>query len=353
MLQSYLIYCTLLVAGVFFAWCATDTKRKIFVVAIALSFAAIAGLRAPSVGMDTIAYTKVFDQIFAGNIESAYGEKGFKYLVYLLSRISQNKNFIFFVFALTTNLLMLLRLWDFEETTAFQWVVFCYYITFFFFSLNGLRQALAISIIFYATKYLKKGYFLFLLSIIVAMFFHKSAIIALAYLPCELFKWKYLPRKQKNLLITLFCVSPFFVIYAFNLLTTQYSYFFDTLLLDIGWGVVIKIGLILFTSWLVSYDRKDRGEKVLPLQAKEDQMIKIYYLFGLFLTAFSYIIPLIGRIGLYLYVYESVYMGWAIKNYKKDDRLKLIIGCFFLILLFIELLGNGQYAMPYLFIWQT
>ena len=101
----------------------------------------VAGFRAYSVDLDTVTYKDIITAVFNKDF-TVWGEVGFKYFAYALGLISKEVTFILIIFALITNALVVFRLYDFKDKISFPVAILCYYVQFYSFSLNGMRQIL-------------------------------------------------------------------------------------------------------------------------------------------------------------------------------------------------------------------
>lgn len=121
----------------------------------------VAGLRRVSVGIDTATYDAAFTLIERGQTEQVFGlERGFVGVCALLLRLWRSHGFLFFVFALASYGLLFFRLWQERGRLSFPWAALALYIGFYPFSLNGMRQFLAVALVVYATGYLREGKYL-------------------------------------------------------------------------------------------------------------------------------------------------------------------------------------------------
>jgi transmembrane protein EpsG len=102
---------------------------------------------------------------------------GFNILQILLQKLSDDPQILIFVTALVTNTLILLILFKYSrriELSLFVYIASGMYLV----SMNGIRQALAASIVFTATRFIINGNFLnFFIVILLASTIHQTAII--------------------------------------------------------------------------------------------------------------------------------------------------------------------------------
>lgn len=355
-MQTYIVYISLLLVSFFFARRAEIKEDKKYVIYIITIFALIAGLRKFTVGIDTKGYMDAIDNIIVGNLRLAYGlEWSFRYICYGISYLIKDSQWFLMIFAFVSNAFIILRIWDFREYASFSVSVIAYYIMFYMMSLNLMRQFVAIAIIFYATRYLEKGQHIkYVCYILVATLFHRSSLIAVLFVLFNITAWKFLTKKQKVFLGAVICCSPVLGIYIYKSMNQYLSYFEES---DFNIGAMIIIKCLLL---MASYVMVDKASRV-PLS--KDSLVRRGYIqrtsatsyaLGLLLTGTEYIWKFVSRIGLYFYVFETVYVGIVFKQ--KNTRNNIIFKLLFIMILayqfMINMIGNGQGQHPYLFFWQ-
>lgn len=353
-MQTYIIYIGLLLVCYLVSKDAEkkDKKNKIYIIIILLTL--VAGLRGESVGLDTNSYMTKFEYISNGQFGYAYGlEMGFKLLCYVLLRIVNNSTFLFLCLAFVTNALMILRFWDYKDIASFPCMVVCYYIGFYFSTMNITRQLCGIAILFYCTKMLKEQKYIrfILITVLTGIFIHQTALIGLGFLALEVFQWKMLSSKQRVLLLMGMLMLPVALIYVMNAMS-RYEKYFSSIQVDIGIMLPIKILFVLFTSFIASGGNiskmfTGRGNY-------EENSVRIYYVLGILLSFLGYFFTFVQRIGWYYYIYEGVYMGMLLKTRSRNNK-KVYIFCLIVLFgyMFMQaLVGDGQGVVPYKFVWQ-
>ena len=151
--------------------------------------ALLAGLRNSSVGTDTINYVNMFESAKAFNsittvLQNINVEKGFVGLIYLISRFTNNVFWMLFLCELLTCFFVWKAI---DDNVSDQHKVFSmalYYLLFYSFSFNIMRQMIAMSIMLFSYRYIKKReLFKFLICVVFAYTFHKSAVIGFLLYP--------------------------------------------------------------------------------------------------------------------------------------------------------------------------
>ncbi len=361
MLQSYIIYVGTAVVSCMLAYMAASTNKRKYIWWIIAVFTLVAGLRSENVGLDTESYLQKFELIAGGQMEFAYGlEFSFRIICYVLSLISDNSTFFLMTFALLTNLLIVLRFWDFRHISSFPWMILCYNLLLYHMTMNGLRQFCAVAIVFYATRYLHKKKILpFLIGVAIAFLFHQTAFIGLVFLVERLFQWGDLKRKQKVFFIACLAVIPVAMVYIMPIVS-HYEKFFSSVSMQLGIMVPAKILLFLFAALFVwqyyrrmkSVQPQTTGDNVAAVDTIPG--ICIFYFLGLLLTGIGYFFTHMERIGWYFYLYEGVYFGMLRRD--RNIYTRYFFAAFNLALLLYGFLNstmdNAQGTIPYEFFWQ-
>lgn len=360
MFWSYLIYVGLLVVCWLCSWLASrrDSKKPVWLIILTLTL--IAGLRNYSVGIDTQGYVDMFGLIAKGDFQYAYGlEESFKYICYAVLRVFPHESVLLTLLAFVTNYCIITRFWELRKISSFRCMVLCYYMGFYFMTMNGLRQFCAVAIVFYSTRYLSRKKILpFIIGVLVAMLFHQTALIGFALLAINCLRWKELPRKHRTFYICVVVLSPALGYLVLRWLE-RYTKYFSNPVLDIGFMILIKLLFFLFTAIFMFV--LNRGYVYFPdeLQLDNDDrfnmmMVSLSYLLGLCLTVLGYIFTHADRIGWYYYLFEGVYFGMLFKGKNLLDRVIF----FYVIVLLVtygfvySMINNSQGNMPYLFFWQ-
>lgn len=171
----------------------TGGVERLLIASCGLLLVFFAGLRNYTVGTDTGDYISWLSVITS--LESAWTfhiEKGFALLVLITSLVSDDYAVLLCVIAFICvgcYLLTIIRFVPRYETALFLFVTLGSY-TFFF---NGARQGIAAAICFLALRFLLERKALpYVLLIVLATFFHKTAIVALPlyYLATTKINWK-------------------------------------------------------------------------------------------------------------------------------------------------------------------
>ncbi len=348
---SILLYIALLLLCVGSAYYAEKKDTLQIVLLSVLIISLVAGLRGDGVGLDTPTYNRIFELLMQGKIDAVHGaEVTFKYITRLFLLIFQSIPAVFFVYALLTNGLMILRLWDFRKRICFPVAIACYYAAFYFFTLNIMRQCVAIAIVFFATRYLEKNkIFVFLVGVLVASLFHQSALLGILYLLICYKGWRNLAmrmnlskRKRRILYVTALLAVVFVLIWK----ASKYIHYFLEVSPHFGLLLPTKIVAVLLWATLTGRGRKKNTDAFLC------QDIVKCYLLGLFLSLAGYFYPFMDRIGLYFTVCESIFLGYVYKEYDAKV-IRTIVVLWIVVPFAIDVCSGGQGQLPYYFFWNS
>lgn len=355
---SYILYIFLMFCSFYLGYLAHKKNKVIYLIALALLLSLCAGLRAYNVGIDTEMYFNNFNLIKSGRSIYAYGlEEGFKILVGWLLNFWSSNNFVLFVLALLTNVLVLLRIWDFKDKIDIGYASWLYYISFFFVSMNISRQLCAVAIIFYFSRLVnKKKYIEFsLLVCLTSYFLHTSALIGFLYIVLELVQWKYLSKSSKIQLLFGCLIIPFTYSFLFER-TLRYFPYFEVSRSSIGFLIPLKFALAIVCLLLINdfkipllVQKNKTKEEIISFYEKS--CINVYYITGLLLTSIGYFYSYMDRIGFYFLIFEVIFWSRLIYHNKNKSIIKLVVSLLFVYLFISSLIFDGQGVIPYSFFW--
>ncbi len=350
-MRTLLIYLTTILIVLLLSYNAQKRNKRGTFIFAAVIISLLAGLRAETVGIDTVHYIEKFQYIANGQPKLAYGlEETFKGICAVLLKIWNNSSFLFLLFALVTNVLIFKRLWDFKDYISLSWASIVYFGVFYFMTFNILRQFVAIAIVFFATRYVsQRKYLKFLIFVAIATLFHKSALLGILFIALDLFAWGYLTPKQKKIVSALLILGPAAIMLFGTAIIGRYVSYLSNASWNIGLMLFLKMFLFVCTAWLIQpEDGMADGNTAYKITTT-----KTYYLVGIFITMLGYIFPYMDRIGIYFYLFEAVFVGAVMKSSKINSVVKLLMGILYLFLLYTAITGNAQGQGNYLFVWQA
>lgn len=153
----------------------------------------IAGARDYTVGSDTSGYgISVFKIALNNSFESFYNSSNnyvknveplYRIFVYVIAKVFGNLFWQFFLIEFIICLLVYIALRNLKNKYA--WIGYFIFLTYFYsFTLNLMRQLIAITIVLYAFKYVKeKSFFKYVVAIIIAMMIQTMAVVGICIYP--------------------------------------------------------------------------------------------------------------------------------------------------------------------------
>lgn len=355
-MQTYIVYILLLVFVILFSYQAQRTQKRKYLWLLIIALTLVAGCRAFTVGKDTESYIRIFKYLENDMWDWAHGEIGFKLFSQAFLKIFNNYTLLLLFYAFVTNALIVLRLWDFRKISSFPWMAVCYYISFYFFTMNIMRHCFAISIVFYATKYIEqKKYLKYLCFIGIATLFHTSSLIGVGFIALDVFQWHFLNRKQKFFIGAALFMSPLIVYFILRTVSDYSHYFSTTNEASVGGMILAKLALYILGLLLFYKSKPGKAEcdGIIESEKYTIRCVKLYYLLGLLLTSFGYFFLYMERIGLPFYLFECVYFGMLVKITKGKQIFRIVLTLLYMYLFITDLISNGQGVLPYIFVWQS
>lgn len=353
--------------------CKVRKEIKFFLILISLLLPSLlAGLRSYEIGSDTTGYGLYwFNQAIRFNdwisfVKYAKGysiDYGYASLLFIASRIGQDAHIFFFIlsFLELSGLYVIVKRNCPREVISFSF--FVYFLLYFNDSLNNMRQFPAVLIVLYSYRFIKeKKLISFLLSVILATFFHITAFFALLLYPVA---WMARNRFSKlNLLlitaiVLIACFSfeqIFNIINQFGINLDRYEHYIYNA--ESG-GKFIR--LFLFGSiWIIFLFNKKKYEKYISNEADIFlfySTISVAFTSLMFLGITNYII----RLSYYFDFFVLIYLPSIIKFDKmkmtRDGKIKggtsfIIVVALLLFYWFITyVIRNGAQTVPYKFYW--
>ena len=277
----------------------------------------LATLRSTTVGGDisvyllpnfekAITYSKFLDFYV---VASSQMEVLFSLLVYLFAKIGSIKCLFFAIeFLVLTPVYYVL--YKNRERCSITVGYIIYVFLFYNFSLSGMRQSIAMSMLFLATNFLlNREYLKLIFWSIIAILFHKGTIIAL-FLITLIIAFENRKSYKKMLSILMIILIVFFVLYnqfvnilanVFWLINPRYSFYIRTNITDnIMWSnipntdIVLKLGIVMlcviFGHYKKSINKQDVsllvfsliGRYFVLLNARMYEALRIAYYFDIF-----------------------------------------------------------------------
>lgn len=362
--RTTLLYLSILIILIVTSFLISCSKSRFLKIALVVFTVAIlsllSGLRSYYVGSDSYSY---YQEYILGNNGTIKFEPLFEWLMLILFRFTNSYTIFFLVVAFLTNGLIITRLWSLKKHYPFSCSVIIYYCFLYFRTFSGLRQLLAVAIIFWGTKYLfckKPQWIKLLLIAIVAFLIHYSSLAS------SLLLIPFFIKKSKNSLITalkiLFLLAvPFAIKYVYNFVFDNYegTLSAESSAFKIGFMLPLRI-FVLFLIWF-QYARKNNDSYLCECTKNNLHIpIKIvcfYELLSIALSSMDYFWPSIGRLSWYFALFTPVLYSAVLSKKKIGDGMGVIISSAVVLITMYYFWGflnsTSTNIVPYTFFWEV
>lgn len=188
-MQTFFFYLIIELISLVFLWLSRKAKNKVqrsvFMMISAFALFLPAAIRGKETGADTYRYSQLFNRIKDNTVTTTdvkwVGMIFINFFHILINALGFNYQVIFAIFAALSSIALIKAVCSNSSAPVFSlyaFVSFCLYYQFF----NQFRQTLAICIVLYSLKYfVNKEFIKYALTIMLAAFFHPSAIIMLPF----------------------------------------------------------------------------------------------------------------------------------------------------------------------------
>lgn len=312
------------------------------------SLVTVSGLRS-NIG-DTYFYKYAYElNDYTWDLVLSEKDKGFGVLqMFLQDYVSDDPQILIFVTALLTNAIIVFVLYKHSRMIEISLYV---YITggLFLVSMNGIRQVLAAAIAFTAIHYLiKRKWFGYTLIIILASFFHQSALILLPiYFVVKLKEWSKATVVMLTSAVLIVLGYEFFSEMLFEMIEdTQYGHY-----KTFSEGGANKLRVIVAgVPLLIAFIGRKRFREISPHSNFIVNMSLLGFLFMLISTQ-NWIF---ARFSIYFELYQLILISWVVKLFRERDGRVIYLGiivCYFIFYYYDSVIAlNIMYRSDYL-IW--
>jgi len=339
--------CFILVLGLIFSIINVKNKNKVLAIIIFLQLFLISALRSLDVGADMPNYISYFTSIASVDFPSfnLNGlEQGYVFLNSLISLVSKNVHFFVGVVAF----LVLLGYFLFIYKNTMNIVLSSFlFITFDFFSLtlSTYRQSFAIVLLLMSYEYIKKRkLFPFLVLVILASLFHKTALIFIPF---------YFITKIKitnKYILATFAGASFCVLASKKLveyLVMKYYPLYSEYIIS-GEGFKMLVMLILIFAFSYPF------RKVLVEKDPNNDLIYHALIVAIILQLLALQFSLFTRVTFYFTVFIIILIPKVLKSIKSKD-IRVIVYILIFIISILQLSLSLQKDLlsivPYSFLW--
>lgn len=268
--------------------------KELYLKAVFLIAFLIAGLRGRTVGLDTSTYFSIFESIRDQGISelprNTELEKGYMILCWLLSRVSDSPQILIVVNSAIISYSFYVIVKDYSDNYMISSLIFVS--TIFTVTMNVMRQYVALSLVFFAIKYITdkqtlKGVVLILIGISI----HYSAIILL---PLALFSFKNMRFTKFKIFMISSCmllviplypllidvIFKFFPQYYRFTSSSKYSGESEISLIMMLYFLCIIVGFIFsLNSDDINYEKQEDSDNKNTKEATVNNKDLIYYIF--------------------------------------------------------------------------
>lgn len=287
-------------------------EKKIYLHLIVLIISLFCGLRAKTIGIDTINYYIYLDIV--SKIGISYGSDiGFSIICYILIKIFNNPGVVILTISFITNYFIIFRFWDFRKKVSFSWMILIYLISYYPYTFNITRQFLAISIIFWGIRFIERGKRKrYILLNLIAISIHFSAAICLILNSLKI-KKNILKFEILNIFKYMLFIVPLLIIGQEKIL--KYLQYFEIIKITIHPLTIFKIIFLIIIILTRGLDMKDIKNK----------LYLILYSISLVLISCGMFYNYLNRIGFYFILYEIPIWGQVLKKGKNCKLYKGIV----------------------------
>ncbi|AHF08650.1 EpsG family protein [Desulfitobacterium metallireducens] len=331
----------------------------------------LAALRAHTIGNDTQTYVWLFENISRMSIQdlntnSRY-ELGYLYYNKAVSIINGNPQVLLAI----TSLILIVGYARFIRKYSMNvWLsVYLFLVMGYFGSaVNILRQCIAMIVLLYSYSFIKRKKILpFLICVILATTFHKTAIVFVLAYPISKMRINY---KTIGAFTAGTIVVYIVFTRALNVLFSYlpiYQYYLGGKYMEggirtasvVSFGITLCIFLVGLCSGAYKRESKLVNENGIATikENNENQIMTIFLMFSLSVTVISFKFNLLDRMSEYFSVFSIVYLPNILRNFKNKNLSVLltavVIVAFTIYFTTIQLYRpDWNYIYPYEFFWQ-
>ena len=333
-----------------------NALKKKWIIVIFGTLTIISALRSYSVGVDSIQYKEAFDKIvkldFSQSNSLRY-EIGFFSFVKTLSLLNDSPQILFIVSSFIIIPSVGIFIYKYSKNVAFSSLLYILF-NIFFFHMTGMRQSLALVLLLFAYDNLvKNNYPRFIILVVIASFFHSSAILFLPGLFIKRIKYG-----KNSYIITILLSILFFAFFKtiflnITYLIGKYGGYIDSE--DFGvsnyYGAFFQF-LLTFIVYTFCHFRYLNQES----RNDSDRISLILLGIDVICQIMAMKMNIIGRMNQYFWIYSIILVPNLVKGEKRSkDRLLLYFGIilmssvYWIIIAVFRPEWNG--AIPYIPFW--
>lgn len=345
-------------------------RKKRYCVFFAFVLWVLLAFKGDEIGSDTPAYIRVFEEALdwvkfnvpQGNFlkelfqNTSRYETGYVALNRIIGYFTQNHQWLFIIFAtfaMVTMYKFIMRKSDNVWVSMYLFVS----LRFYYFFMSGLRQAIAMVICIISYKFVeKRKLFPFLLCVIAAMLFHRSAILFSIVYPLSFLKFSL-----KNGAVVVGGGLVAFIFFdkilasVLNILPDYYAHYTTSVRFEENNLGNILVGIIQFLFLVLLLLPKGSDEKPQG-NFDEKSMLSFMILISCMLSFISLKATTLDRLFQYFWIYVIIYAPKVIKDIQEEYRGIVTFGitvftfAYNVVLLYAR--PEWSNITPYFFFWQ-
>jgi transmembrane protein EpsG len=360
--STYFFYLAVVLITLLFTWYSEKTGKKRGIIVAVLILVCVSGLRAHTVGIDTMLYKYGVEYFHeTGTVSWKYNfSLGYGLFSNVVLTVCEDYSFLLFVEAAITNILIVARFWDFRNQASMTMMMLVYICTTYFMTMNIICQYLAVAVVFYFSRYIDRGKPIpFFIAVVLASCIHLSAAVGILFWAVRLLNFKNVRPARFFAQLLAICLVVLIVFFIAQMFFARYSgYNNSKRASSVGLMVFAQIFVFLFSLLACGYfskgSRKDKHSIRVIFKEKVPYGLLLYSI-GILLSAASYVINNAGRIAYYFLIYGPVCFGVMAKGFSKHKSrffcsLTLFVW-FVLYAIYSFFLTDRLGIIPYAFLW--
>jgi len=324
----------------------------------------IEGFRSFNVGSDTKAYLDIYSyisQIDFSNLfsMSSYLEKGYMLLNKIISVVFYDPQWLFIITAVFICFSTARFIFKHSPNVLLSAILYLT-LDMFFFNLTGIRQSLAIAILFFAYDFLlSRRFIIFALIVLAASAFHSSAIIFIAVYPLYNIR---IDAKKAFVIFVLGLVCFISFVEFSKIIFSLFPKYSDYAMTSLFGGEMKSASIIKTVLGFAVFIFSFSVFRILPKSEEDNtRQFNILLWFALLWTVFQFVSVnaiILERVSLYFYAFSMVLLPLAISHIRKASArgFVAVAVCAFAITyagVILYYRPDWYSVIPYSFCWQV
>lgn len=325
----------------------TSSNKKrlkyIFISIATLQLILLLSLRHSTIGIDVPGYVSFFKRsILSSTIDHRF-ELGYKALNNIIGILTNNEQIFLTIVAILSIAPVGRFIYKYSKMPFLSFTIYIAF-NYYAFTFSGLRQAISFAIIFISYDYIKDRKLMkFLICVVCASLFHKSALI---FLPAYFI---YRIKINKIVIGSLIALDLVIFIFRKSIFTFFINNFYQSFSIvessSYTWmafcALIVLMGSFVYKSMINISD--------------DNSGLYMFLLIGISLMIFASVGNNVMRIADYYYMFVIIFIPEALTAVK-DKKLALVVGYLViigLIIIYLWFLKGSPYGIvPYRFFWQ-